>query len=206
MTMEPVKRRYESPARQAAAAATRERLLVAAETLFVRDGYARTSLRAVAAEAGVSEATVYVAFAGKAALLNQAIIRAVRESGSEPVAVVLRSPPEQVLARLARSHAATMRRAAPLIAIGEGSALMDAELRPLRDEAHIAIRAALRKVGERLNRAGLLRAGLGASGAADLLYAVSNETTYLRFTRDAGRRPGSYAAWLTRTFESLLFG
>jgi AcrR family transcriptional regulator len=61
------------------AAATRDRILGAAEALFVRDGFARTSIRAIAADAGVSEATVYVTFAGQAALLDQAIIRAVAD-------------------------------------------------------------------------------------------------------------------------------
>ena len=62
MSEHPVKRKYDATARRASAAATRERICAAAEQRFVRDGYARTSIRAVAKAAGVAEATVYLAF------------------------------------------------------------------------------------------------------------------------------------------------
>ncbi|MBK0419831.1 helix-turn-helix transcriptional regulator [Leucobacter sp. CSA1] len=51
-------RTYRSPRREAEAAATRASIIAAAEKLFVRDGYAATSLKAIAAEAGVSAPTV----------------------------------------------------------------------------------------------------------------------------------------------------
>ena len=57
----------------AAPAATRARILAAAETLFLRDGYARTSMKAIAGVAGVSEKTMHLAFATKATLLRQVI-------------------------------------------------------------------------------------------------------------------------------------
>ena len=80
MSEEPVKREYDASSRRAAAEQTRERICAAAEVLFLRDGYARTSIRAVAKAAGVSEATVYLAFPGKAALLDAVILRAVRDN------------------------------------------------------------------------------------------------------------------------------
>ena len=46
-------------------AKTREQLLVAAERLFLRDGYAITTLERVAAEAGFSKGAVYSNFAKK---------------------------------------------------------------------------------------------------------------------------------------------
>lgn len=51
-------RSYHSPRREADAAATRAAIVDAATRLFVRDGYAATSLKAIAAEAGVSLPTV----------------------------------------------------------------------------------------------------------------------------------------------------
>src|SRR3954452_17211846 len=49
-------------------AATREALLAAGRTVFVRDGYLRASLDRVAAEAGVTKGAVYGNFATKADL------------------------------------------------------------------------------------------------------------------------------------------
>src|SRR5262245_4723444 len=154
MAEQPVKRKYDAPSRRAAAEATRERICAAAEQLFVRDGYTRTSVRAVAKAAGVSEATMYLAFADKPALLDAVIRRAVRDSASESIAAIAAGPPGELLPRLAASNAALMTRAARLIALGEGASLMDAELRPLREAAHGRLRAAFRTAAERLGEAG----------------------------------------------------
>jgi AcrR family transcriptional regulator len=200
----PVKRRYDAPRRRAAADATRERICAAAEKLFLRDGYARTSIRAVAREAGVAEATVYLAFSTKAALLDAAILRATHDNEGQPLSAILDAPPHQTLSRLASSHADTLHRAARLIALGESAILMDAALRPLRDRAHTNLRAAYAAIAERLADARLLRPELTTADAADTLYAICNETTYLRLTDDGARNPKRYATWLTATLEATL--
>ncbi|MDQ1123638.1 TetR/AcrR family transcriptional regulator [Microbacterium trichothecenolyticum] len=53
-------RSYHSPQRQADAAATRANIVDAAGRLFVTDGYVATSIKAIAAEAGVSIPTVHL--------------------------------------------------------------------------------------------------------------------------------------------------
>ena len=69
---EPVKptRRYDSPRRREQAAATRREILEAAQRLFERQGYAATTMAAIAAEAGVALKTVYVAFETKSGVLR----------------------------------------------------------------------------------------------------------------------------------------
>src|SRR5215475_1582264 len=68
---EPVKpRRYDSPRRRAQAEATRREILDAAERLFERQGYAATTMAAIATEAGVALKTVYVAFETKSGVLR----------------------------------------------------------------------------------------------------------------------------------------
>lgn len=57
--------------RQEQAAVTRSRILAAARQLFFRDGYAATTLKAVAAEAGVAVQTVYSVFGSKSAILTE---------------------------------------------------------------------------------------------------------------------------------------
>jgi len=197
-----VKRSYDATTRHAAAAATRERICAAAEELFLRDGYARTSIRAVAAAAAVAEATVYLAFANKAALLDAVIVRATRDNRSEGLAAIAAAPPPEVLPRLALANAVLMARAGRLIALGESASLMDAELRPLREHAHRRLRAAFRVVADRLDEAGLLR--VGAQEAADSLYAIAGESTYLRMTEGAGLAPDRYAGWLAETLSAAL--
>jgi AcrR family transcriptional regulator len=63
------KRPYRAPRRQAQAEATRRAILDAAHKRFLADGYERTSIRAIAADAKVSEQTVYNVFMDKPSLL-----------------------------------------------------------------------------------------------------------------------------------------
>src|SRR3954451_9732269 len=68
---EPVKtRRYDSPRRREQGTATRREILEAAQRLFERQGYAATTIAAIAAEAGVALKTVYVAFETKSGVLR----------------------------------------------------------------------------------------------------------------------------------------
>ena len=198
------KRAYDGSGRRAAAEATRIRVCAAAERLFLRDGYARTSIRAVAAEAGVAEATVYLAYSTKATLLDATILRAARDNQGEPLSAILDAAGPDMLNRLAASHAATLHRAGRLIALGESAALMDATLRPLRERAHANLRAAYAAIAERLAAARLLRPGMNAAEASDTLYAICNETTYLRLTGDGKRSPEQYATWLSTMLEATL--
>ena len=75
------RRTYNSPRRQEQAAATRTQILASAQRLFERDGYAATSMAAVAADAGVSLKTVYVAFETKSGLLRAVWHRVLRGEG-----------------------------------------------------------------------------------------------------------------------------
>src|SRR3954453_13761006 len=64
------KRRYDSPRRREQAAATRREILEAAQRLFEQQGYAATTMAAIAAEAGVALKTVYVVFETKSGVLR----------------------------------------------------------------------------------------------------------------------------------------
>ena len=65
MAREVKRRRYTSAARKAQAAATRRSILDAAHALFVADGYAATTIQAIADDAGVAVQTVYAVFGNK---------------------------------------------------------------------------------------------------------------------------------------------
>jgi AcrR family transcriptional regulator len=63
-------RRYDSTRRQKQASQTRRAILRAAGRLFLRRGYAATTISAVAEAAGVSVETIYKAFGNKAGLVK----------------------------------------------------------------------------------------------------------------------------------------
>jgi AcrR family transcriptional regulator len=64
------RRAYHSPLRADQAQRTRRRILESARRLFVDRGYARTTVAAVASDAGVSPETIYLTLGGKRGLLE----------------------------------------------------------------------------------------------------------------------------------------
>lgn len=65
-----IKRQYDSRRRQEQATETRRNVIAAANELFIAQGYGQTTIKQVAARAGVSVETVYATFGTKAALLR----------------------------------------------------------------------------------------------------------------------------------------
>jgi len=66
---------------------SREKLLVAATTLFCRDGYALVSIEQIAVEAGVSRVTFYRHFTAKSALALELFERAAEQSAPRMLAI-----------------------------------------------------------------------------------------------------------------------
>src|SRR3954462_4202180 len=134
---EPVKpRRYDSPRRRAQAEATRREILEAAERLFVRAGYAATTMAAIAREAGVALKTVYVAFESKSGVLRA--LWHLRLRGDEedvPVAerdwyrkVIEEPDPERQLRLLAHNSRAVKLRIAVLVDVVRSAAPSDPDI------------------------------------------------------------------------------
>ncbi len=82
----PRQRPYRSPLRRQQAQTTRTQIALAARDRFRARGWARTRVRDVAEQAGVSEASVYAAYGSKAGLARALI------DAAESSADVLRSP------------------------------------------------------------------------------------------------------------------
>src|SRR4051795_1384861 len=64
------RRRYDSSRRREQAAATRRQILEAAQRLFQQQGYAATTMAAIARETAVAGKTVYLAFETKSGVLR----------------------------------------------------------------------------------------------------------------------------------------
>ncbi len=209
-----VKRKpYESPLRVGAARENRRRIRAAASEMFIRNGFAATTMTAVAAAAGVSERTVYLAFPTKAALLNECIRVAVRgDDGERPMLArvgwraALDTPPNRMLGLVAEASAQLMSRAARLLAVGESAGNDDLALAEFRERGHAATRADALAIAKALKRAGVLRKGMSAKRAGDLIYAlVASESVYLRLS-EQGWSNSAYARMLEQTLAGALTG
>jgi AcrR family transcriptional regulator len=206
------RRRYESAARAAAAQETRRRIRAAAADLFVRHGYAATSMKAIAAEAGVSERMVFLVFATKAALLTECVRVAVRgDDESTPMLArerwqaVLEAPPERMLGLLAEVSAELMSRTARLLAVGESVGPEDPLLNEVREAGRAATRSDALEVARAMKRAGALRKGMSTEEAADIIYALAaSESLYLRLVEHRGWSTAAYAGALERALAGAL--
>src|SRR5216117_257931 len=108
------RRRYHAPVREAAAARTYEAVLIAAKRAFERRGWSGTTIRGIAAGAGVSHKTVEALFATKGGLLRAAVDYAIR-GDVDPVPMTRREPVAEMeaapdAATMVRLHAAHIRR------------------------------------------------------------------------------------------------
>src|ERR1700760_3214055 len=108
----PPSRAYHAPRRAAAAARTREAIVIAAKDAFERLGWSGTTMRAVAAQAGVSVKTVEALFGTKAELLKTTVdyaiagdLRPVPVLGRESVAAMQAAADAAAVLRLHARHA-----------------------------------------------------------------------------------------------------
>src|SRR3954466_3821644 len=148
------RRAYHSPRRQEQAAATRTAILRAAQRRFEHDGYAATTMDAIAAEAGVALKTVYVAFETKSGLLRALWNHLLRGGQDEvPVAgqdwyrAVLAEPdPERRLRLNARNSRVVKERIAGVLEVIRGAAPVDADIAALWDRIQTEFHANQRAV------------------------------------------------------------
>ena len=89
------KRKYSSVVREEQAARTRTRILEAASELFLERGYARTTMKDIAAQANVARDTVHAIFGSKARVLTALIDLRLVPDGT--VANVTQTPDAQAV-------------------------------------------------------------------------------------------------------------
>lgn len=202
-----VKRRYDSPRRRQQAAATRREILDAARRLFERDGYAATTMAAIAAEAGVSLKTVYVAFDTKSGVLRALWNLLLRGDDDEaPVPerdwyrAVLEEPrAERQLRLLARNSRTVKQRVGAVFEVIHAAATVDPDIEKLWGRIQTEFHGVLRTVVESLDAKRALAAGLDVDRATDILWTISHPSLWQLLVRERGWTPDEYEAWCADT-------
>ncbi|OBG99492.1 TetR family transcriptional regulator [Mycobacterium sp. E136] len=210
-----VKRRYSSQLRAAQAGQTRRRIVEAAQRLFVEEGYAATTIDAVATAAGVSRKTVFSSVGGKVDLLRLAMEWAVA-GDDEPVTLTDR---DEMRALLAGTDAATLLRSwagvitaidartARLFAALEVAAGTDAEARELAARFERQRLDGARRIVDRLTQLGALDRALKRAEAADIAWLSADPLLYDRLVRVRGWSSKRFSAWLAESLcRQLLHG
>jgi TetR/AcrR family transcriptional regulator, regulator of autoinduction and epiphytic fitness len=205
-------RTYDSSNRARQARETRRRIVEAAARLFVRDGYAATSVAAIAEAAEVAVPTVYAAFRSKAGLLRAVVDLTVR-GDDEDVPLASRADwqtmeshadPQEQLALFARLHREICDREAAVFAQLEAAAGGDPEATQMLAEHDDRRYTTQTRLARALHRSKALKPGLTAREAADTIWTIASERTYLALVRDRGWRPAKYERWVAEQLEAAL--
>jgi AcrR family transcriptional regulator len=206
------KRRYDSPRRREQAAATRREILEAAQRLFEKQGYAATTMAAIAAEAGVALKTVYVAFETKSGVLR-ALWHLLLRGDQEDVPVgerawyraILDEPePERQLRLTARNSRAVKERAAPLMKVIRSAAPADPDIAALWNRIQADFYKNQRSIVDALHTRKALRPGLNVTRATDILWALNHPDLWHLLVGERGWTPEEYEQWFGDTVCSQL--
>ncbi|MFC6082160.1 TetR/AcrR family transcriptional regulator [Sphaerisporangium aureirubrum] len=196
MSEERDRRRYDSLRRAAQARETRGQIADAARRLFVARGWAATTVRDVAREAGVSVPTIYAAYGNKAGLtraladaadLSADVSRMVEELESA-------TAPDRQLAAMAGYDRRLFERAGDVIALVREAARTEPELataygdgRGRGDETRVLVFSSWPD--------GVLRHGLDVRTAVDVYAAICNIDVYATLTTERGWSPDQVERW-----------
>ena len=204
------RRRYDASSRRAAAATARAAIVAAAERRFLDQGYAATTVAAVAADAGVSVDTVYKSFEGKAGLVR-AICRKVLEDADTVAAerrtYELQMPepdPRRIIDGWAALAAESGPRITPMLVLVRNAAATDPDLRAL--QAQLEADRLRRMVAgvERLSRNGHLRDGVTIEMAADIVLACNSPELWELLVLRRGWPPDQYERFVADTMQATL--
>jgi AcrR family transcriptional regulator len=193
-------RTYNSPRRREQAAATRRQILEAAQGLFERQGYAATSMAAIAAEAGVSARTIYLAFESKSGVLRSLWNLLLRGDIEEiPVAerewyreTLEESDPVRQLQLNARNSRRAKGRIGELFQVIRTAAPAEPEIDALWKRIESDFHENQGRIAKSLQRKRALRPGLGVARATDILLALNHPDVYQLLVARLGWTPAQY--------------
>jgi AcrR family transcriptional regulator len=177
-------RQYDSARRQDAAQRRRTAVIESARALFVRGGFAGTTIARIARDAGVSAETVYKVFGNKIAL-----VRAVRDhalAGGAPEPAERRSDrlsaggrdPRTIIRGWGALAMEVAPRVAPVLLLVRAAAAGDPALARLHEDMDAARLTRMTHNARALLKGRRLRPGLTLGAVRDVLWTYSSPELY----------------------------
>ena len=205
-------RRYRSPRREQQARRTRAQIITAAAGRFLDHGYAGTTMRAVAADAGVALPTVELAFGTKARLLKAVIDTAIAGDG-EPVPMLAREWAERAesmigapefAAAFARQLAASAQRAAGLTLVALEAARADADIAAVAAQLMSQREEMAAWLVDELRRRSRPRDSVDRDTAIDTVWSLMDPALFCRLTGDRHWSAARFRDWFADAVVRLL--
>lgn len=208
-------RPYLSATRSRQATATRQRIAEAAAGLFVRDGYATTTISGVAQRAGVSAQTVYNTLGTKAALLKTAYditlagdAEAIPLTERDDARALYSEPDAWILLRgYARLGRELLDRVGPLmLQIAAGAGAGEPDLIAHQKITHGERLAGTTMVAQRLDALDALAPGRTVESARDRIWTLNSVEVWHLLTGSLGWSGEDYQDWIGEAMCAAALG
>jgi AcrR family transcriptional regulator len=196
-------RGYRSELREQQAKETRRRIRAAARELFGKRGFASTTVADIARAAGVSAATVYVAYESKAGIVT-AMLEELEEGveiGPRLGAMFAEADPRRQLRLFAEAHCGLFESGGDVLR-AMVRAVESAEVAALAERGDGHRREVIAELTRRWGRAGVLRRGLTASDAAERMWLLTTVEGFLAAVDRLGWTAERYRRWLGDLLEA----
>ena len=198
--------------RGASARETRRLITEAATALFIERGYAATSMREIAAAAGVVDKTLYLSFGTKADLLRAVVDHAIA-GDDEPVPIAERTwfraildttDPRDVLKQWIDHQHRMLRRLADLTEMVRAAANSNPELAELYHQRRTALAVDVTHIARSLATRSQLRTGTTTAEAANQLNIITGPEIYRLLVIDQRWSNRRYRTWCQQVLEHAL--
>ena len=204
------RRRYDSTGRRERARQTRDQITDTARDLFLADGYAATTVAAIAAAAHVSVETIYKGFGGKPGLVRAIIEKGL--AGEGPVPAEQRSDhirdtepdPRRIFAAWAAFTAELGPRVFPILQLARDAAAGDPEVAATVEEISAARLERMTVNAHGLATAGHLRPGITVGQAADIMWAINSPELFELLVLHRGWTYEGYGQLIAQVLTSTL--
>lgn len=201
-------RRYDSSGRRRQAEVSRARVLEVARRRFLADGYAATTVAAIADEAEVSVETVYKSYGGKAGLVRTLHDAALL--GPDPVPPYRRADelgatetdPRELVRGWGRLVSEVSPRAAPILLLVRDAAATHPEMAALRRDTDEARLTRMTFNAGHLRRH--LRAGVSVERAGEVLFAYTAPELFELLVLRQGWTPEEYGSFVAQGIAAAL--
>lgn len=177
---------------------TRDAILTAARTLFVSEGYGRTSIRRLARVAGVAPRSVYLIFGSKHGVL-EALLESLGLDAGEPAIRAMgeqEKDPRVLLGLVAQLYRNLYEHGNEIIVLFREGAATEPALRAVLEAGLGASRRSVGELCERLDELGALRPDLDVDAAAGHALVLLSQDGYDELVVRRGWSLDRYQAWL----------
>jgi AcrR family transcriptional regulator len=185
---------------------TRNRLLQAAQVTFPVHGYTGTTVTKLAAAAGVSVQTLYLAWGSKRALLRGYMENVLAGGAGSPEDAARRFAgllPRERLTELAALVTEIAERAAPGWRLYRDASTVDPEIAADWDELQLLRHRLISRILQDIP-ASAMPEGLTMKSAADTAWAIASPESYDLLVHRLGYQLGEFRDWMEQTLTAAI--